>query len=186
MKNGTVNLLLQVGKLKTLKRSAWVLFKMPDPESVAEHVFRICFLIFLLGDKLGVSREKLYEMALVHDIEEIETGDPITQRGAEDIGEHDHKLEREIVRRLTRSVDRGEDIYKLWEAHLPQNKPGAPREASVLYQLGKIATAWQALEYELAGVEVKELDELWENARTHVKDPFLLELLNVLEERRTK
>lgn len=186
MKNGTVDLLLQVGKLKSLKRTGWTQFAIPDPESVAEHIFRICFLIFLFADKLGVSKERLYEMTLVHDIEEIETGDPKTQRGREDIAEHDYRLEMQIVKGLS-SIEGAEKIYELWEAHLPQNKPGAPREASILYQLGKIATCWQALEYDLAGADPEgNLEELWENARVHIKESLLVELLQGLEARRKR
>src|SRR3990167_3939965 len=115
------DLLLKVGKLKSLKRTGWVREKMPDPESVAEHTFRVCFLALLLGEKLDVDANKLLKMALVHDFEEAETQDPVTQRGAKNTSSHDHTKEKEIIEKLFAEASNREEIFKLWEAHLPQN-----------------------------------------------------------------
>jgi putative hydrolase of HD superfamily len=52
-----VDSLLKVGKLKSLKRTGWVREGMPDPESVAEHTFRVCFLILVLGDDILLLKE---------------------------------------------------------------------------------------------------------------------------------
>jgi putative hydrolase of HD superfamily len=65
------DLLLKVGKLKSIKRTGWGRGKFQDPESVAEHSFRVAFLALLLGDELGLDKNKLFEMAFLHDVEEF-------------------------------------------------------------------------------------------------------------------
>jgi putative hydrolases of HD superfamily len=174
-----VEVLLKTGRLKSIKRSGWVREKMPDPESVAEHTFRICFLVLLLGDELKVDTDKLLRMAIVHDIEEAMTGDPVTQRGKKDVAEHDHSHEKAVVRDLLEGASNKAELFNLWAEHLPLNKPGAPRDVSILYQIGKIATIWQALEYELGGANPNVMDEWWVNAKAHVSEPLFKDLLDL-------
>lgn len=173
------DLLLKIGKLKSLKRTGWVREGMPDPESVAEHTFRVCFLTFLMADELKVDKDKLLKMSLVHDIEEIETHDPVAIRGAIKTGSHDYAKEKEIVDELG-----NQEISALWAAGLAKNSPAASRESAVLFQLDRLASCWQALEYELAGVDSKKLDEFWENAHVSVTEPALLDLLKEMEDKR--
>lgn len=173
------DLLLKVGKLKTLKRTGWVREAMPDPESVAEHTFRVCFLAFVLADELKADKDKLLKMALVHDIEEVETLDPVAQRGSQKTGSHDYAKEKEIVNELG-----NKEISVLWEAGLAKDSPGAPRESAILFQLDRLANCWQALEYELDGADGKKLDEFWENAKAKITDPVLVSLLTEMEGKR--
>lgn len=70
-----MNYLHKIGKLKDLKRKSWVLRKVPNPESVADHSFRTSFMALLLADKLNLDKNKCVQMALIHDISESLTGD---------------------------------------------------------------------------------------------------------------
>ncbi|MEJ2347833.1 MAG: HD domain-containing protein, partial [Patescibacteria group bacterium] len=110
--------LLKIGKLKSLKRTGWVREGMPDPESVAEHTFRVCLMVVFLGKNLQISEEKLLKMAVLHDIEEVVTNDPVTQRGAKDIDDHDHAAEADFVKDLVSEASGAEDLFKLWKEHL--------------------------------------------------------------------
>lgn len=186
MKHNFVKILLNVGRLKSIKRTGWVREGMPDPESVAEHTFRVCFLALLLGKRLELSLEDLLGMAIVHDIEEAVTNDPVTQRGKKNVKSHNHQEEKKVVDELFLGLPNQVELLKLWEKHFPQSRKGASRESSILYQLGKIATSWQALEYELAGADPGKLDEFWENAKVYVTEPLLLKILNDLEGYRNK
>ncbi len=176
--------LLKVGKLKSIKRSGWVREGMPDPESIAEHSFRVAFLVLLLGKELDIPVDRALKMALVHDIEEVETNDPITQRGEEQVKEHDEKIEKEAVKSLFSDIPNSEEMYQLWEAHLPENKSERTKESDILYQIGKLATCWQSLEYELQGADPKKLDEFWVNAKMHIKHPVIKKWLEDLESQR--
>lgn len=186
MNHKIIDVLLTSGKLKSVKRAGWVREKMPDPESVAAHTWRICFLILLLEDVLKVDSEKLMRMALIHDISEAITGDYVIERGDKKVGEHDFEGEEKIVKNLFAEVDKNEKIFKFWKEQSLENSFKKTRESDILYQLGKIATAWQALEYELSGIDSKRCDEWWINAETHVKEPVLVELLELLKKKRKK
>ena len=72
-----------VGKSKRILRSGWVRAKVKDPESVAEHSFRVGFLAMVLSDKLsvGLDKNKLIKMSLLHDLAEVITGDIVVERG---------------------------------------------------------------------------------------------------------
>lgn len=181
-----VDLLLEAGKLKSLKRAGWVRGRFPDPESVAEHSFRVCFLLMLLAKDLKVKEGKLFKMALLHDIDEAQTGDIVRERGEKYIVEDDEDVRKKAAKKILVDVGGSKELYKLWENHIPEGKDETSRDADILYQIGKVATAWQALEYELGGVDPSKLDEWWINARARVKEPLLIKLLDQLEARRKK
>src|SRR4030042_1903458 len=103
--------LLTAGKLKSLERSGWVREGMPNPETVAEHSWRVAILSLVLAKHLGIDRHRLLEMALIHDFEEIETQDPVTQRGKKQVSNHDTSGEREIVKKILEGLPDFEEIY---------------------------------------------------------------------------
>ncbi len=178
------DLLLKVGKLKSIKRSGWVREGMPDPESVAAHTFRVAFLSMLLGDELNVDKDKLIQMALLHDIEEIETLDPVVQRGNKEVGQHDKVKEKAFIENLFKDIENTSQFVNLWEEQSKEKTSSASKEAEILYEIGKLATCWQALEYEIQGADSKKLDEFWVNAKTHIKHPVIKKWLDELESQR--
>lgn len=186
MKN-LAKFLLKAGNLKKVHRSGWVREEMPEPETVAEHSWRLAFLAMLLEDKLDtVNINKLLRMALIHDLTEALTGDIVIQRGAKQINDKNIDEEEKTIKEMVSGIKNGNKVFRLWEEQAAENSIGATREANILYQLGKIATAWQALEYELTGADPKKLDEFWENAHAHVKEPIIGKLLEELESLRKK
>ena len=76
-----VDFMAVVGKSKKIHRAGWVREKIKDPESVAEHSFRVSVLTMVIADPLGLDKEKLMKMALVHDLGEVITGDIVWSRG---------------------------------------------------------------------------------------------------------
>src|SRR3989338_4506001 len=77
--NKIVDFMILAGKLKWLKRSGWLELKMPEPESVAEHTFRVVILSRILASYLALNSEKLTAMAIFHDFAEGIFGDPINE-----------------------------------------------------------------------------------------------------------
>ncbi|KAI9046424.1 hypothetical protein LZ554_009557 [Drepanopeziza brunnea f. sp. 'monogermtubi'] len=69
----TIKVLNEVENLKRLPRAGWVIKNIPDPESIAEHSFRLAIMSFFAPPHL--KRKKLRDMALVHDFGEIVAGD---------------------------------------------------------------------------------------------------------------
>lgn len=63
-----------IGQLKTLKRTGWVNNECLLPESVADHMYRMTMLCFLITDP-NVNRDRLMKICLVHDLAEAVVGD---------------------------------------------------------------------------------------------------------------
>lgn len=67
----------EIGKLKGMPRRGWVIRDIKNPESIAEHTFRVAIMGWILADqKHGkLNLEKIIKMALVHDLCEVYAGD---------------------------------------------------------------------------------------------------------------
>lgn len=71
-----LDLLLELQTLDRVPRSGYFLRGITDPESVSEHTFHLLFLAWSLAQDLpGLDRLKVLELALVHDLAEVRTGD---------------------------------------------------------------------------------------------------------------
>lgn len=175
-----------VGKSKRLPRTGWMRTKVKDPESVAEHSFRVGVLAMVLSDKLGYSldKEKLIKMALLHDLGEVITGDIVIERGGIiDIEKRKEKEEKEKqgVGKIF-SLIKEENIYG---AIFNEMLDRTTEEAKVFWQLDKLEMAIQALEYEQE--QGKNLEEFFTTVDLHMKEPLLKEIFNqVLAERKRR
>jgi len=71
---GILAFLREAERLKTVTRSGWT--SAGQPESVAEHTWRLCLLALVLGPSVpGVNMERLLRICIVHDLGEAITGD---------------------------------------------------------------------------------------------------------------
>lgn len=67
---------MEIGKLKNIERSGWIAEGVKNPESVADHSFRVALMVLVLGkDRKDIDLNKAVKMALVHDIAESQIGD---------------------------------------------------------------------------------------------------------------
>ncbi|RDX82002.1 5'-nucleotidase domain-containing protein, partial [Mucuna pruriens] len=62
-------------RLKTTKRTGWVRKDVKNPESIADHMYRMSLMALIASDVPGVDRNKCIKMAIVHDIAEAIVGD---------------------------------------------------------------------------------------------------------------
>jgi 5'-deoxynucleotidase len=159
-------------RTKKVKRSGWVREKVNNSENIADHCFRLIALILVLSPALSIDSEKLIKMAVIHGVSEAGTNDVIVERGSQVDSEERLKKEsqeQEIIKTIFSEY--GEDYLKIFH-ELTEKKT---REARVFRQLDKLEMAAQALEYEKdQGIQ---LDEFFENARLHIKEPMLNEVL---------
>lgn len=178
-----VNFTKTIGKLKKVKRTGWLVAGIKNPESVAEHSFRLAVLCMILAKKFNLDTEKLVKMALIHDLAESVVGDLVLERGRNIVMDpkKKFKLEEGAINKLISQIDEGEEYIKLWYEFHDLKTP----EAQLLKQLDKFEMVVQALEYE-GEVDSKKLDEFWHNTRKHLKEPELLLLLEELSELRDK
>jgi len=80
--NAVARYIHEVGFLKRLDRSGWLLAGVTDPESVAEHTFRTAVVGFVLAQLEGADPARTVLLCLFHDCAETRTGDIAS------VGEH--------------------------------------------------------------------------------------------------
>lgn len=185
-----IDLFLRANEAKEIPRTGWGMHGVKNPESVAEHTFSLSFLTLqlapILSDRLNypLNINKLVKMAILHDIGEIETGDIVISRGAIiDLQKRQQKEEKEKkgIANLFKDTDKSNLSVSLFEEMIERQTI----EATVFWQLDKLDMAIQALYYELQD-KGENMTEFFENARAHITDEFLLELLKNVESRRPK
>lgn len=160
----------EVGKLKSVKRSGWLLHGIKNPESVAEHTFRVAVLAMVLAPKFGLDSEKVLKMALLDDLAEGIVGDLVVERGhTPGKRNHQHTLEKKALRKIFSLVDDGQKFISLWE-ELQAKKT---QEARLVKQVERLEMAIQALEYESKNKN-QNLQEFFDNAEMHIKDKELV------------
>ena len=179
--NNYLEFLKLVGKSKRIPRTGWVKEKVKNPESIAEHSFRVGVIAMILADDLLVNKEKLMKMALLHDLGETFTGDIVWTRGdVVDIKIRDQK-EKEELKNLIKffnTIDKGEEFIKIFKEMLLADS----EEARIFWQIDKLEMAIQAFEYEEEQGE--SLDEFFKNADLFVMEPLLKSILNKIMKRR--
>lgn len=166
-----------VGKSKRLARTGWVREKVKDPESVAEHSFRVGVLAMVLSNKLEykLDKEKLMKMALLHDLAEVVTGDMVTARWSIiDVKkvEEKEKEEKREIKKMFDIIGEGDGYGDIFDEMVSRITP----EAKVFWQLDKLEMAIQALEYEQE--QEKNLDEFFVTADLYIKEPNLREIFD--------
>lgn len=185
-----IDLFLRANEAKEIPRTGWGMHNVKKPESVAEHTFSLSFLTLqlapLLSDRLNypLNINKLVKMAILHDIGEVETGDIVVSRGAIiDLQKREQKEQKEKqgIAQLFKDTDKSNLSVNLFDEMIERKST----EAKIFWQLDKLDMAIQALYYELQG-NGEDMTEFFENARAHMSDELLLELLENVESRRPK
>lgn len=176
-----LHLALQIGISKKLLRTGWVREKVKDPESVAEHAFRVVVLCMALAPTLEVDQNKLVKMAIIHDIGETSSGDLVVQRGLKlDKEKRDKKeqIEKEAIRSILFGYE--EDYAKLFHEMIERKTP----EAEIFWQIDKLEMAIQAYEYEKT--QKLDLSEFFSSAEMYIKHPLLKQAFDDLKKMRKK
>lgn len=183
---GYLNFFEMVGKSKRIPRTGWVREGVHDPESVAEHSFRVGVLAMVLTSELGYNLDqgKLMRMALLHDLGEVITGDIVTERwDVIDIKRRDEKEqeEREGIREIFGKIGKGNKYVEIFDEMIGRVTP----EAKIFWQLDKLEMALQAYDYEKE--QGKDLEEFFLSVGLHhVREPLLRRLFDALVKRRPK
>ena len=151
----TLNFFRQVGHLKSLPRQGWVQREVPDPESVADHSFRVVLMAMVLGEREGVDQLRLLKMCLIHDLPETIVGDFTPHDGITDIEKN--LREESALREITSRLPEGQQYLELWLEY----EQGASPEARLAREIDKLEMALQASEYQDAfpGIDLSEFHE---------------------------
>lgn len=169
-----LDLFIEFGNLKKLKRTGWVLRGVPNPESIADHSFRTALITLFLGEELKkkgipLNLEKALKIALIHDLAEARITDiPLpAQRYFSKV-----EGEREALQEMV-----GEEYLKLFDEYEGEST----LEGKLVKFADRLEMLIQALEYEKAGFS--NLDEFWgtlEKLRKSELYPYFRELVDSL------
>lgn len=178
-----LSFLLTTIQSKKITRTGWKMMGIPHPESVAEHSFQLCVMAMVFADQLGVDREKLIKMAVIHDLGEIITGDLVWSRGnIIDIQKRKKKeiMEAEGIESIFEKLSKSNEYQAIFKEMTERKSV----ESTIFWQLDKLEMAIQALDYEKA--THKNLDEFFVNTDLQLTHPFLREIFSCLLAKRPK
>lgn len=174
-----------VGKSKRLPRSGWVREKVNDPESVAEHSFRVGVLAMTLSDKLSheVDKLKLLKMAFIRGLGEVVTGDVVIERwDIIDVPKRNEKEQREKkgIGKIFEKIGQAEEYPLLFDELVNR----VTIESKIYWQMDSFEMALQAFEYEKE--QGKNLEEFFATVNVHVREPVLREMFDDLLAKRSQ
>ncbi|TKY90646.1 hypothetical protein EX895_000644 [Sporisorium graminicola] len=157
-----------VEQLKTNKRTGWLHHRVPAPESIADHMYRMAMLSLLCPAEADVDLGKCVQLAIVHDLAEAEVGDLTPLDG---VNKHE-KMRREkeaiqyFVHDLLGSSAAGLRIEALWEEYEARET----KESKLVKDLDRFELSLQAMEYERR-YGIDDLQAFWEGSIPHVGHP---------------
>ncbi|XP_058227286.1 uncharacterized protein LOC131335785 isoform X2 [Rhododendron vialii] len=144
-------------RLKTTKRAGWVKRDVRNPESIADHMYRMGLMALISSDLPGVDRDKCIKMAIVHDIAEAIVGDITPSDGVPK--QEKSRREQEAIDYMSKLLgggQRAQEIGQLWMEY----EENLSLEAKVVKDFDKVEMILQALEYETGKFQT-ELGKAW-------------------------
>ncbi|ESN90697.1 hypothetical protein HELRODRAFT_70944 [Helobdella robusta] len=133
-----------LGKLKTTRRTGWVRSGVNDPESIADHMYRMGMLSMIIDPSSGLDKDKCVKLSLVHDLAESIVGD-ITPNCGVSIG-NKYLMEKSAMAHIKTLLPPkiSDEIMDLWQEYEDQKTA----EAKFVKDLDKFDMIFQAFEYE--------------------------------------
>lgn len=154
-----IDFLTLTRSLKTTKRTGWVMRGVHNPESIADHMYRMSLMSMIASFSNGaLDTNRCIQLALIHDLAEASVGDITPHCGVSD--EDKHKMELNTMERIKEMLGPmmgGEEMLELWKEY----EGGTTEEARLLKDLDKIEMILQAQEYEAEGSHEKSLDQFF-------------------------
>ena len=203
--NNSLNFLIEVQKLKEIPRTGWVLMKVKNPETIAEHIFQAAFSGWLLGREKKLNVERMIKILLAHDLCEVYAGDAtpffyweglnrekeedekillrgirLSKKEKEERGKEKFEKEKNSLLKLLSFLkpELKDEIFSLWLTY----EKKISEEGKFAKQLDRIMTLLQAIQY-FGPEETSGGTSWWELTEEIVEDELLLEFLKVIQKR---
>ncbi|CUG37041.1 metal-dependent phosphohydrolase, putative [Bodo saltans] len=171
--SNTIEFLHTLGKLKDTPRTGWVENKIPNVESVADHMYRMSVLCMMCPDTT-LDKNRMIRMALCHDMAESIVGD--ISPGMKVPAEVKFERESTAMKHMTSLVPAlgGEDMKGLWEEYEAQETA----ESHFVRDMDLLEMIVQAHHYE-ASAE-KDLSGFYKSG-DRIKHPWARQILETLK-----
>jgi putative hydrolase of HD superfamily len=143
------------GKLKEIKRRGWVLSgAVRNPESVADHSFRMAIMGAYLSNVKGLDSAKVMRMCLMHDIAESEIGD-MTPEEKESEETH-RRLEDSVARKIFAQMPmKSKRIFLKDWGELVKRKSA---ESRLVWEIDKLEMGFTMKDYTKSGSNRRKLE----------------------------
>ncbi len=142
---GVAAFLFEMGHLKRVPRSGWLLLGVPQPETIAEHSFRVGLVGMALAAIEGADVGRTAAMCLLHDAHETRIGDVpsvgrayVTTAAPEAVTGH-------------QTAGMPDAAAKAFQELRAEFEAGETIEAQVARDADKLETLLQAVEYQAQG-----------------------------------
>ncbi|XP_050463290.1 5'-deoxynucleotidase HDDC2 [Cataglyphis hispanica] len=170
-----------VGRLKHMKRTGWVKRNIPDPETIAGHMYRMAMLSFLVDGKENLDKTKIMQMTLIHDLAECIVGDITPLCGIPP--DEKHRMEDKAMEDICKLLgDKGPEILQIFREYEKQESP----EAQYVKDLDRLDLLMQAYEYEKRDNIPGELNEFFVAINGKIRHPFINKIATDITEERDK
>jgi len=201
-----LDFLIEIGKLKKIKRKGITFYGVKKPDSAVDHSFRMALMAWFLGQERKINIEKAFKIALIHDICKVLTGDITPYDGLlpKDKKERDGFVRRwrrlrlnEKEKRYTKKFKKEYNALKklilklstnlrkeITEVWLDYHKGRSP-EARFISQLDIAENLLEAFEWWKKNKKFPT-KPWWEHADEVIDDPILLKFLKVIEKEELK
>ncbi len=144
---GAAAFLFEMGHLKNLSRAGWLFLDIPQPESVAEHSFRVAVVGLVLAAMDGADVGRTTALCLMHDAHETRIGDVpsvgrayITTASPEAVTAH-------------QTAGMPDSAAKVVQELTAEYEATETQESRLAHDADKIETLLQAIEYQAQGYE---------------------------------
>jgi putative hydrolases of HD superfamily len=198
-----LNFFIEVQKLKEIPRTGWVWLEVKNPETIANHIFGMTILTWLLGKEKELNLKRAIKIALFHELCEVYAGDitpyfgllpqdrkkrkeilkrwiKLPKREKEKRANAKFKIEKRSLLKLIKNLNPSikNEIFSLW---LDFEK-GISEEGKFVKYIDKIETLIQAIEYFGTGKDTPVIG-WWEEIEEIVEDPFCIKFLKAIEKK---
>jgi putative hydrolases of HD superfamily len=198
-----LDFLIKAGNLKKMPRTGFVWLGVQEPETIAQHIYRVALMNWILGmkGKRKMDLEKVIKISLVHDICEVYAGDMTPYWGLLPAdpalrlemlkhyvrlpkglklkrGRIKHNKEKKALQKLIKGLE--PKTRKEMLDHWMDYEKMASREGRFVKQGDKVETLLQALEYWGSTPDTPVMG-WWEEVDEIVDDPVLRDFLDRLE-----
>ncbi len=196
---------IEIGRLKKMPRRGWVIRDIKNPESIAEHTFRVAIMAWFLGEKRNnnFNIEKIIKMALIHDLCEVYAGDTTPYDA---ILPKDKKKRLELLKTWPRFSEK-EKTRMVVEKHKKEKKgldalikdlpsrlknevkilwldyeKGLSKEGRFFKQTDRVESFLQSAEYWKLNKNIPQRP-WWVQAKELYDDPVLLEFIDKIDKK---
>lgn len=167
----------EIKKLKDLKRTGWKNFNVRNPESIADHSFRVSVMTLIFASRLKLNKEKALKMALIHDLCETYSGDLIEGKISK---RKKFDSEKKGMKKILSELNKKErsELMHLWNEFMEEKN----REAKIVREIDRLEMAFSAVEYEKEQKKGKKLiDSFIPLVEKRLKEKELIVLLEELK-----